>query len=303
MESSAPGITEILRHFSFDLFWILLILGSTALYLRGVQKLNAQHPRVPHPWWKTACFLTGMFILFISVMSPLEYYGNQMLSIDFLVFLLITMISPPLILLGSPLTLAFRVSSKENRRRLRIAYRSEVMRLLTFPVISGLLFASVTYLWQFSGLTDTAAHNHLVRNIQLFSLLFVSLVFWLPALCADPVRWRIGYPLRALYVFVEMTHKGLFAGMFLSMNRPVHTYIANHLPTYAQTPMDDQRNAILVLWLAGSVCFVLVIGGIVTRWVQYEMRATVRTDARLAKERAAEKSRRAALEKVFQKGV
>jgi cytochrome c oxidase assembly factor CtaG len=100
-----------------------------------------------------------------------------------------------------------------------------------------------------------------------------------------------------------MTHKGLFAGMFLSLNRPVHTYIANHLPAYAQTPMDDQRNAILVLWLAGSVCFVLVIGGIVTRWVQYEMRATVRTDARLAKERAAEKSRRAALEKVFQKGV
>lgn len=303
MDSSTPGIMEILSHFSFDIPWLLLLIVPTAAYLMAVRKLNARNPRVPHPRWKTASFITGMVVLALCVISPLEYYGNEMLSYDFFGFLLITMVAPPLILLGSPLTLAFRVSSKENRRRLRISYRSQAVRLLTFPVISGLLFASVTYLWQFSGLTDIAAHNDVMRDVQQFTLLFVSLVFWLPALCADPVRWRIGYPLRALYVFVEMTHKGLFAGMFLSMNRPVHTYIANHLPAYAQTPMDDQRNAILVLWMLGSICFALVILGIVVRWVQYEMRQTVRTDRRLEKERVTERSRAAALEKVFQKTI
>src|SRR5438045_6998825 len=34
----------------------------------------------------------------------------------------------------------------------------------------------------------------------------------LPIFCADPLRWRMAYPLRALYVFVEMTHKGHAAG-------------------------------------------------------------------------------------------
>ncbi|MEO9255225.1 MAG: cytochrome c oxidase assembly protein, partial [Tepidiformaceae bacterium] len=169
MDSSAPGITEILRHFSFDIPWLLVIIVPTALYLMGVYKLNAQKPRVPHPWWKTALFLTGMLVLALSVLSPIEYYGNQLLSLNFFGFLLITMVAPPLILLGSPLTLAFRVSSKANRRRLRISYRSQVVRLLTFPVVAGLLFASVTYLWQFSGLTDTGTHNDVVRDVQQFT--------------------------------------------------------------------------------------------------------------------------------------
>jgi putative membrane protein len=303
MESSAPGLTEILRHFSFDIPWILLIIAPTVLYVVGVRRLNAQHPRVPHPAWKTALFLTGMVALALGVLSPIEYYGNQTLVMDFFGFLLITMVAPPLILLASPLTLAFRVSGKANRRRLRMAYRSRTAALLTFPVVSGLLFASVTYLWQFSALTDTAAHNDVVRDAQQFTLLVVSLIFWVPALCADPVRWRIGYPLRALYVFVEMTHKGLFGGMFLSMSHPVHTYIATHLPAYAPTGIEDQRNAILVLWLGGNVIFVGVLVGLVVRWVQYEMRATVRTDQRLAKANEAARRKRAALEQVFQKTV
>jgi putative membrane protein len=299
----APGLFDILTHWSFDLPWLVVIAAAAALYLRAATNPAAHRGRRPHARWKTFAYLAGIAALAIGVLSPLDHYGDHVLWLNFTSLLVITMIAPPLILLGSPLTLAFRVSSPRGRRRLRTFYRGAHTRVLTFPAVSWLLFAAATYIWQFTPLTDAAARHEPLRDLQQASLLAVSLLFWNPALCADPVRWRIPLPLRALYIFVEMTHKGLFGGMFLSMRHPMHDYFVTHAPSWAPGPMDDQRIAILVLWLGGNLIFLAVLIGLVVRWVQYEARSTARTDARLAAARAAATSRRAALDRVFEKPV
>nr|WP_133117634.1 cytochrome c oxidase assembly protein [Tepidiforma thermophila] len=92
-----------------------------------------------------------------------------------------------LLLLGAPLTLAFRVASPAGRRRLRALYRSRLAAVLTFPVFTWLLFAVLTYLWQFTRLTDLAAEHGLLRDFQLASLLLTGLLFWMPALAIDPL--------------------------------------------------------------------------------------------------------------------
>ena len=303
MQEQAPGIADVLRHWTPDVLWIGMLLGAGGLYYRGLRVVNGAQPRLRHPAWKAWSFGVGLALLAVATLSPVEYYGNQMLWVDFLGFLLITLWAPPLLLLGSPLTLAFRASGPKMRRRLRRAYRSPLVRWLTFPIASWLIFAVATYLWQFSVLTDLAAQHRLVREAQEVSLLAVALLFWLPALCADPVRWRIAYPLRGLYVFVEMTHKALFAAMFLSVTSPFHSYIAAHMPAYGPGPLDDQRKAIMILWLGGNLVFVAALAGIIARWMQYEGRTTARLDARLAKEREAARRHREALEQVFRKGV
>jgi len=165
--------------------------------------------------------------------------------------------------------------------------------------VTWLLFAGVTYLWQFTDWTDLAARNLWVREMQRSSLLLVGVLFWLPAVSPDPVRWRLPYPLRALYVFVEMTHKGLFGGMFLSMHTAMHSEFASRAAAWAPEAMTDQRIAILILWLGGNLIFLLALVGIVVRWVQYEQRNQRRTDWRLRLERDAKAKRRAALEQVF----
>ncbi len=301
--NSTPTVAEIFSHFSFDVPWIVAIGLSAWLYLRAAQRLSATNPRVPHPRWKTLCFLGGLLMVGLAVLSPIDHYGRQMLWVNFLSLLILTMYAGPLIVLGSPLTLAFRVSGPAGRQRLRRLYRSPVVWLLTFPVVSGLLFATVTYIWQFSDLTDTATHNTIAHYFQGVTLLLVSLIFWVPALCTDPVRWRVGYPLRVLYVFTEMTHKAFFAAMFLTMSHPVHGDIASHLPSYAPAAMTDQRSAILLLWAGGNLVFLPVIGGLVVRWMQYEGRSTERLDRRLAKANEAARRRRAAMEQIFQKNV
>jgi putative copper resistance protein D len=301
--NDAPGLPEILSHFVADPLWIVLLVGAGVWYGVTLRRADRTPRKSRQPRWKVAAFYAGLVVLAVGTLSPIEHYGNDLLWIDFIGFLLITMIGAPLVVLGSPLTLAFRAATPEGAKRLRAFYRSAPMRWLTFPITSGLLFASVTYLWQFSGLTDTATQNIFVREIQELSLLFVSLLFWTPALCTDPVRWRIPYPLRVLYVFVEMTHKALFGAMLLALDRPVHTAMAARLPAWAPSGLDDQRLGIVILWMGGNVIFFGTVVGIIVRWMQYEGRHTARVDRQLAIERASAKRRAAALEQVFRKPV
>jgi hypothetical protein len=67
--------------------------------------------------------------------------------------------------------------------------------------------------------------------------------------------------------------------------------------------MTDQRLAILILWIGGTLVFVAAIIGLITGWMRYEGRNQHRVDRRLEQARETERERRAALDRVFTKGV
>lgn len=297
------GFGEVLATTSFDFAWLLLIAGAAAAYLYAATRPAAGRGWKPHRNRSTAAFLLGLAALWVGTQSPLEHYGNTFMWANFSTFLFVTMIAAPLLVAGAPLTLAFRVANPLWRRRLRWFYRRSVFSWPFHPVAAWLLFAVVTYLWQFSGLTEDAARNGWVRDIQYLTLLLVGVIFWAPALCADPVRWRMAFPLRGLYVLVEMVHKALFGGMFLAMETPFHDHFADNLPGWGPSAMDDQRIGILVLWIGGNVVFVALLAVIAVSWVRYEARNSARVDRRIAIANEARRRRRAALEQVFQKNA
>lgn len=298
---NAPGLGEIARSWVFSPVWIVVLVGAAGSYARGVQL--ARRNGCPHPGWRVALFAAGLAVVVLAVLSPVASYGRQLLWVDFTGFLFITMIAPPLILLGAPLTLAFRASGPSGRSALRRLYRGRLAAVLTFPVATWLTFAVLTYLWQFSSWTEVAARNDFVRLVQQGSLLTVGLFFWLPGLATDPLRWRMPYPLRALYIFVEMTHKGLFGGMFLSMNTAMHEEFARNAPAWAPDALTDQRIAILILWIGGNMVFMVALIGLAARWIAYEQRNQRRTDLRIALQKQRARKKAAALEQVFTRPV
>ncbi|MDZ7727708.1 MAG: cytochrome c oxidase assembly protein [Dehalococcoidia bacterium] len=256
-----------------------------------------------HGRGRAVAFYLGLAALWLAVLGPVEHYGNRLISVNFLGVLLITMVAAPLLVFSSPITLAFRRLGLQGSRRLRYAIRNPVAAAITFPAVTWLLFAVVTYIWQFTDLTVLAAKNPFVRDVQLASLLLVGLLFWYPALASDPIRWRLGYPLRGLYVLLESTHKSLFGGFFLSMNTAFHDYFAANTPAWALSAMEDQRLGILLLWIGGNAVFLAILIAIITRWMQYEARNSHRVDRRLAREREERRRREAALEQVFDKRI
>ena len=301
MSETAPGFAEVMGQFAFDAPWYGLLLLAAAFYAVAWLRVRADRPRVPPGWRRMGAFMLGLLLVFVATQSPLEHYGNQLLWADFGGMLLLTMIAPPLLLLGSPLILAFRVSGPRGRARLRRLYRGRTARIVAMPIASWLAFAVVTYAWQFTALTEEAAASVFVRDVQQLSLLAVSLLFWWPALCADPVPWRMSHPLRVLYVAVEMTHKALFGAMFLSLNTPIHETFAANAPAWAPSAMTDQGVAILVLWVGGSLVFLAALVAIAVGWIRYEARQSRRIDRRLEAEREARRQRARALGGAFER--
>jgi putative membrane protein len=297
----APGFGEVMSHWALDVPWLVLAALAIAWYARSW--VQARSLGSPHSPFRLASYTAGVVLALLAVISPIEHYGNTLLWANFTGFLVLTMIAPALVLLGAPLTLAFRVSGHRGRVRLRAVYRHRLVGAFTFPIFTWLLFAVVTYLWQFTALADRAAENVFVRDFQQLTSFSVGLLFWLPAIASDPLRWRLAYPLRALYVFVEMTHKGLFGGMFLSMNSAMHAGFAANAPAWGPDPLTDQRIAILILWIGGNLVFLVGLVAIIIGWVRYEQRNQHRTDWRLKLQREAAEKKRKALERVFERGV
>lgn len=300
MES--PGWGTILSHTAFEPHWLLLLAAASAGYAYLYRRGHRVPVRSPHSRWRLTAFYAGIASTWLATVSPIEHYGNEILWVNFLGFVLLCMVAAPLFILAQPLTLAFRMASPARSRTLRSVYRSWPVAVLTNPIVAWLLFAIVTYAWQFSDLTVYAAKHAAIRDLQQFSLLLVGLAFWTPALCSDPLRWRMNYPLRALYIVVEMAHKALFGALFLALKTPFHDYFAESVPAWGPTPMEDQRAAILIL-IASNLIFIVAFAGIAAGWVRYEARQTRRIDRRLALEREALARRKAAIDKVFTRGV
>lgn len=303
MDESAPSLAEILGHFAFDLPWIVVLVVPGVLYTIAWVRLARARPRVPHRLWKLLSWYAGLLCLAIGILSPLDYYGNQLLWVSFTSFLFITMLAPPLLFWASPITLAFRVFGPTGRRRLRRVMSTPAVHFLTFLPVPWLLFAVVTYVWQFAEPADWAAENVWVRDLQQATLVIVGLLFWFPAIGADPMRWRAPYPFRALYLLVEMTHKALFGAFFLSMNSGIHDGYVERLPAWGPSPIEDQTMAIIVLWVGGNIVFLGVIVGLAARWVRADSADGRRIDRRLARERDEERRRQEALRKIFDRPI
>ena len=281
----------------------VLAAGAAAAYAAAWRRARRDGRRRRLERWRAWSFGAGVAVLAAAWLSPLAGLDRVLLSASFGSMFLVSTLAPALLLLGQPLTLAYRASGPRARRHLRRLTRSAPLRLVTFPVVAWLLYAWITYAWQFSSLTDWAMRNYGVWLAQQLSLLAAGAAFWWPGLCSDPPPWRMGYTLRVFYVFVEMTHKGLFGAMFLAAQEPFHPSVATRLPNWAPAALTDQRLGILLVSVGGSLVFFFAIVGIVREWMAYDARYSRRLDARLARQREAEQRRRAALEQIFRRPI
>src|SRR5438128_1130511 len=97
-----PLVDAFLRSWPCDP-GLLVALGLTAvIYLRRWRVL---HCRRPERWQarQPAAFLAGLAAIFLALASPIEPFSYFFLQIHMVQHLLLMMVAPPLLWLGSPL--------------------------------------------------------------------------------------------------------------------------------------------------------------------------------------------------------
>jgi cytochrome c oxidase assembly factor CtaG len=152
------------------------------------------------------------------------------------------------------------------------------VRFLTFPVTDWIIFAGVMWASHFSPLFNAALEDPLIHDFEHTLFLTTALLFWWPAVGLDPAPWRMGHPIRIVHVFMQMTQNTFLAVVILNVPTVLYAHYATLVRPWGPSPIDDQRLAAGIMWLAGDLIFLTAIMVLVAGWMRAEGRTTARAD-------------------------
>ena len=173
---------QFLSVWQFDLFWGVNLFIAAFLYAMGLHKLS---PRARRDWprWRSACFYVGLLLLAAVYLGPIAYWGHIFFWSHMTQHLVVTMAAAPLIVLGAPVTLAFRSSNGVNRRKLVRVLRSRPVKWLTNPILTWVLFATVLIGAHFTPFYDWSLTNHgAMVMVEQPMFLIAALLYYFPVL-------------------------------------------------------------------------------------------------------------------------
>ncbi|HEV8488786.1 MAG TPA: cytochrome c oxidase assembly protein [Candidatus Limnocylindrales bacterium] len=291
-----PTVAALLFGWTFEPIVAMPLLGAGLAWIAAVRAVNAAHPANPVPPVRTAAFLGGLVAIAVALMSGIERYDTVLFSAHMVQHILLTLVAPPLIALGAPITLLLRVARPDERRRLILpVLHSRIVRALSFPVVAWVLFAGVMWATHFSPVFDQALEDPFVHDLEHAAYLGAGLLFWWPAIGLDPTPWRMSHPVRALYVFLQMPQNTFLAVAILSASAPLYPHYATLVRTWGPTPLADQQAAAGIMWFVGDLLFLAAILGLVAVWMRHEERTTAIADRRADAQRAELTAREARL--------
>lgn len=275
----------VLRFWTWDN--TVLILGLLAfLYWRGLR--NWPKPRPMDPW-RPFFFYGGLAIITIALMSPIDELGDDLFLAHMVQHQMLMTLGIPLALLGAPTTPLLRGLPRWARHGVvRPMVRSPLVRgiasTLTFPPLSWLLFTGNMWAWHFvSGAFESATRHGGVHFLQHACFAFSSALFWWAVIDPRPLRSRLPYPLRVVYLGVTMfSNVALGAAITFSSNI-LYPYYATRPRLWGITPGDDQQAGGLIMWVVGDMTLVGAVLITLLVWFIKEDKKNKEQEAALAR--------------------
>ena len=275
----------LLTGWSLEAHVLLPLVIALVAYHWAVGTVDRAHPASRVPRRRVFAWDAGILALVVALQSPIATYDTTLFSAHMVQHLLLTMVAAPLLTLGAPITLLLRVVRPEVRRRWVLpVLHSRPMRVLAFPVVAWVLFAATMYVSHFSPLFDAALESEPVHILEHALYLGTALLFWWPAVGADPGPWRLPHPARVLYLFIGMPWSSFLGLAIFSSNTVLYAHYATLARDWGPTPLEDQQLAGGIMWAGGDALFLIALILAVRAWLGHEDAEGKRLDGRLDRE-------------------
>jgi len=284
----APTPSILITGWQIDPIFIMLTLLASWAYLRAVQAVNAAHPNSPFPRKRVAYFFSGIGILVFALISPFAAYDTDLFALHMWQHILLISFAAPFLVLSTPLTLALRAANPRVRREVLLPIlHSRVVRAITFPVIAwvGLSFA----MWgsHFSPIYNLSLENTWFHRVEHVWYLSAALLFWWQVIGVDPTPWRMSYPVRILYLFLQMPQNSFLALSFYNSEHIIYKHYDALVRTWGPNPLLDQELAGITMWVGGDLIFLGALALVIVQWVKHEELENKRADRQQARAKAA----------------
>ena len=262
-------LDAILLSWSLDPWVLAPPLFAAGLYLRGWRILRRRDPRRWRPG-QLAAFLGGLAAIFLALASPIEPFAALLLQVHMLQHLLLMMAAPPLLWLGAPLFPLLRGLPAAIRMYwVGPLYRWPPLRWLcrglTHPVPAGLLFAGAAWFWHVPAVYELALRSPPWHYLQHACFLGAGLLFWYPVIRPYPSRPRWSPWLLLPYLLFADVQNTVLSAVLTFSERVLYPYYEQVAGFGGASALDDQAAAGVLMWVPGSVAFLLPLFAIGVR--------------------------------------
>ncbi len=262
-------LDAFLRSWPFDPWLVGAFLCSASVYLRGWLVLQRRDPERWH-LGRLAAFLGGLAALFLALASPIEPFAALLLQVHMLQHVLLMMAAPPLFWLGAPLFPLLRGLPRPVRVYwvAPFVFAPPLRRLcgrLTHPLTALPLFLAAAWLWHVPPLYDLALRSNGWHYVQHLCFLGTALLFWYPVVRPYPARPRWSSWLLFPVLIVADVSNTALAALLTFSERVLYPYYLTVPRVGGFSPLEDQSAAGVLMWVPGSVVFLLPLFGISLR--------------------------------------
>jgi putative membrane protein len=241
-----------------------IIIGTaliTGLYLYAIGPLRKRHyPNEQVKAGQTISFLLGMLIMFLALVSPLDELGDSYLfSAHMVQHLCLTIIGPPLLLLGTPEWFV--------KPALRNKVIFNVAKVLTYPVVAFVLYNADFWLWHAPPLYNATLENQSIHILEHLTFIVFGLLYWWPIF--SPSKDLPGLPIggQILYLFLSGMPSVLL-GAGLTFSPPLYAPYIAAPRIWGISAATDQQLGGLIMWVPVSIFYIIIMSVLFIRWMQ-----------------------------------
>ncbi|WP_099907375.1 cytochrome c oxidase assembly protein [Streptomyces sp. TLI_171] len=265
--------------------WPYLVLCGLGLglYLTAAVRLWRRGDK--WPVGRVIAWTAGIGTVLLVTNTGLNDYGMVLFSAHMMQHMVLSMLSPILLLLGAPITLALRAlrparkgSGRGPRELLVALLHSTYVRIVSHPAFTIPAFIASLYVLYFTPLFDFLMQYRVGHLAMMLHFLAVGMLFFWPIMGVDPGPHRPGFVLRIIELFMGMPFHAFFGvAVMMASGQLVTTFTAAGAP--AGTDLhQDQQLAGGITWAFGEIPTAIVLIALTLQWAKSEERQARRRD-------------------------
>ncbi|HWG73302.1 MAG TPA: cytochrome c oxidase assembly protein [Acidimicrobiales bacterium] len=243
---------------------LAVVVVAVAWYLRTAYDLDhrVDPPESVWPLNRTVAFCFGMGVVAVAMLSGLASWDQSNYFVHGTIDMLLGMVAPIFLALGSPLTLAHEAAGADGRQALSRVLASRSVRVVSHPVTAWVIFGASLFAQYYSPWFRVARGNETLLQLGHLELLVAGCLLIWPVVGADPIARRLPPGLRIADIMFALPFYTVFGMGLDSLNSVIAPGIT----------IAGVHGAGDIIWSAGEVIGLAASAGILYHWMMADLR-------------------------------